>query len=406
MTHSTRTARALAGIAALLPGPIAALPQPEIEAMVARVSEPDVTGSVTDLVAFGTRHSSTTGCEDASVYLLDRLGATGLPARRDDFMWGARTLHNVVARHVGLVRPDEIYLVLAHYDSTSSNPAVSAPGADDNASGVAAVLEIARILSQERFEASVEFLLTGGEEQGLLGSRVDVAQRIASGEGLAGVINFDMIGYWPTGWGRDLDVNGTPASASLVAAYAQAAADYVPSMPVDARQDWGVCGDDQVSYDDRGFPSIIVMDCYEAHLGLDGETTPHYHAPSDTIDTLDFFRIAEVTRATTGAMAALAVPITRALLRNDEMTGPGFAGAALRPGDDSGGDLTRIDPAGFGTTSRYNPASSVILSGEGEPAGEGMRGTFVFYETDRADAVRVRKADADSDGAMDVVVEF
>jgi hypothetical protein len=141
-------------------------------------------------------------------------------------------------------------------------------------------------------------------------------------------------------------------------------------------------------------------------MGQDGETTPHYHAPSDTIDTLDFFRMTEVTRATAGTMATLAVPITRALLRNDAMTGRGFAGAVLRQGDDSGGDLTRIDPAGLGTTSRYNPASPVMLPGEGEPVGQGQRGSFVFYETDRADIVRVRRADVDSDGARDVVVEF
>jgi hypothetical protein len=386
--------------------PCGATPWPEIAAMASQVSEAACTATVTDLVAFGTRYSGTPGCSDAARYLADALASYGLAPRLEGFTWGAQVLENVSARHVGRVRPDDVWLVVAHYDSTSESPMASAPGADDNASGVACVLEAAHVLSQHRFEATVEFLLTAGEEQGLLGSDFDAQDAVARGELIRGVVNHDMVGYWPTGWGRDLDVDGTPLSGFLVDAYVQAAADYVPGMPVDGRRDWGVCDDDQLSYDLREFPALIVMDCYEAHLNLDGETTPHYHRTSDLPGTLDFPRLTRVCTATTTTLATLAVPVARTLLRNDALTARAHAGAALRPGDPAGGDLTRIDPAHPATAATYDPRSPAVASLDGEWQGDGARGTFVFYETDRDESIRLRRGDGDGDGRVDVIVTF
>ena len=374
---------------------------PVVEALVADVSETEATRTVVDLVACGTRYSGTAGCAQAADLLVARLQAMGYAVERPSFPWGAQTLWNVKARKIGLVRPDETYLLVAHYDSTSEQPSVLAPGADDDASGVAVVLESARVLASRDFEASVEFLLTGGEEQGLLGSQFDAGQRAAAGETLAGVINHDMVAYWPTGWARDLDVDGTPESARIVDAYAQASLDYVPGMAVEPSLDWGVCGDDQVSYHDRAWPSIIVMDCHEAHMGMEGETTPHYHRSSDTIDTLDLPRMTQVARATAATAAVLAVPIARRLYRNDEMTSRAAAGTVLRVGAPTG-----IDPAGAGTSVRFDRVAPAIFSGDGEPVGDGSAGVVIFYESDRPELLTLSRGDADADGREDVLVAF
>ena len=393
-------------VLALVALPCVAAPEPAIQAIVSNVSEAAATGVVTDLVALGTRYSGTVGCDLAADDLVAKLRSYGLDAQKEPFPWGALTLYNVRARHVGVVRPGETYLLVAHYDSTSEDPLVSAPGADDDASGVACVLEAARTMSTHQFEASVEFLLTGGEEQGLLGSDFDAGRREAAGETVAGVINHDMVAYWPTGWSRDLDVDGAPQSARIVDAYALAAADYVPGMAVEASLDWGVCGDDQVSYHVRAYPAIIVMDCHEAHMGMDGETTPHYHQTSDTIAMLDLPRMTQVAKATTAAAALLAVPIIRRLLREDSLTLPGFAGQVLRVGSPLGGNLTRIDPAGAGTTIVYNPTSPILRSGEGGIVGDGARGVLTFYETDGDERLDVARVDADADGQADIVLTF
>lgn len=368
--------------------------------------DPTVAAStVEQLVAFGTRYSGTPEGDLAVAWIADRLTALGLEPVLEPFDWGGTTLHNVGARIAGAVRPEEIYLVVAHHDSTSDDRLVDAPGADDDASGVAAVLEVARVLRDHGFEATIEILLTGGEEQGLLGSRHDAQDALATGEAIAGVINHDMIGYWPTGWDRDLDVNGAPLSQRIVEAYATAAADYVPGLPVDARLDWGVCDDDQKSYHDAGFPALIVMDCREAHLAQDGESTPHYHRTTDTVDTLDLARMTEVIRATVAAVATLARPV-RGLLRHGVLDEPVHLGATLRPGSELGGEQTALDPASPDTVRLEVPFGPHVDSGRGEPVGPGAPGALVLYESDRPEMLALERRDADGDGRMDIVVSF
>lgn len=392
---------AAAVLAALLAPPALAAPQPVILAAVDGIEEARLRARVDDLVAFGTRYSGTAGCDGAADYLRDELAALGYDPADEPFAWGASTLRNVSVRLPGEVRPDEIWLLVAHYDSTSENRLVSAPGADDNASSVAVILETARVLRGLRFEATIELLLTGGEEQGLLGSAEDTRLARAAGEGFAGVLNMDMVGYWPTGWARDLDACGDTSSGWLANDYARVALDYEPTMPVAARDDWGVCGDDQVSYAIEGWPAIILMNCYEAHLGLNGETVPHYHRTSDLPDTLDYPRLRQVARATAAAIATFAVPITRTLYRNDDLADRAHPAGLLRAGANP-----VIDPAAPGTTSLANPASPFVASGDGEPVGPGQPGVVVFYETDRDEILTLARTDADSDGALDVVVSW
>jgi len=82
-----------------------------------------------------------------------------------------------------------------------------------------------------------------------------------------------------------------------------------------------MCYDDQASYWDAGYPAVILMDCYEAHMGA-GETVPHYHRTTDTIGTLDLDRTTEAVRATVAAMAVLAVPWCRHHAPRREGPGP------------------------------------------------------------------------------------
>jgi hypothetical protein len=114
------------------------------------------------------------------------------------------TLHNVIARRRGEVPGSGKYVLGAHYDSIarrtpgweeSTDPA---PGADDNASGVACVLEAARVLTQDRYDFDLEFAFYGGEEQVLLGSKAYVADSLLSEvDQVIGAIILDMVAYNP-----------------------------------------------------------------------------------------------------------------------------------------------------------------------------------------------------------------
>ncbi len=283
--------------------------QDPVATMAADVEMQNVRNIIQTLEGFGTRYSFTTECDEAADWLFATLEGFGVEVSNEEFDVSGSTLRNVIGRHEGVLNPDNVVIVGAHYDSMSETPWDFAPGADDNASGVAAVLEAARILSGYSFENTVEFICYGGEEQGRKGSEHNALQAGLTGKNIVGMINLDMIGYWPPGSDQELDI-GKNVSSSWLAELAENATTDYSSIPVHNWPDTGVCFDDQVSYWAEGYDAIVLMDCYEAHLdpGGSGETTPHYHRTTDTFATLNLPLTTEAVRATVAATAILAAP--------------------------------------------------------------------------------------------------
>ena len=134
--------------------------------------------------AYGQAAASTARTDPARDYIFDNFTSLGLAATLDPFVYGTSTYHNVVGVRSGTVRPEDIYIVGAHYDSVQGSP-----GADDNASGVAGVLEAARVLSGYNFASTLVFIAFDREEQGLIGS-YDYARRAsAAGQNIRGMIS-------------------------------------------------------------------------------------------------------------------------------------------------------------------------------------------------------------------------
>ena len=191
-----------------------------------------------------------------------------------DTLWG----ENIAFRREGEKYPDRRFLLTAHYDSKSGFPFECAPGADDNASGVAAVLECARVLREERPERSVEFVLFDGEELGLLGSRF-YAAALDTGVVYEGVLNLDMIG-----WTSNAD-----AMSAVIAKRAGATPDTILADAIEAAIDSfalpletsfllpGAPGSsDHIAFWDAGIPAVLLIE------GGTRETrTPYYHTCSD-----------------------------------------------------------------------------------------------------------------------------
>ena len=283
---------------------------PLVDYLSSQVTQDNVTTIIQTLEDFGTRYSFAPECDEAGDWLYDRMVSYGIEVEFEAFTAGSYTLRNVIGRHPGTVNPDQVVIIGAHYDSTSNMPWTDAPGADDNASGVAAVLEAARLMSGYEFEKTVEFIAFSGEEQGRLGSKHNAALAAHARKDIVAMINLDMIGYWPASSDMELDIGKNVASTDIAATTELAALTYA-SIPVHNWPDTGVCFDDHVSYWEQGFNAIILMDCYEAHAnpGGSGESTPHYHKTSDTIETLDLAQTTEAVRAAVSATALLAGPI-------------------------------------------------------------------------------------------------
>ncbi len=278
-------------------------------ALAAAVSEAGLVASVQELQDLGTRYTYGPGDDQARDYLVARFAALGLTAELDPFLVGAETANNVIVRYPGTDDPNVVYVISAHYDSTSNTPTTSAPGADDNAIGVASVLEAARLLTSHAFRHSVWFVCTAGEEQGSLGAKHMVQWIAAQGIDVRGVIAPDMLGYWPLGDLDMFDILGDPASAPLVARMA----DVATRLGV-AHKTWtdpSYCyGDDQTTFQEAGIPAITTMDCVEGHnLPASGESTPHYHRATDTLDTLYMPLTTKVAGVMVATLAELAEPV-------------------------------------------------------------------------------------------------
>lgn len=131
-----------------------------------------------------------------------RLEEAGLQVRNQDGQRGGLTFTNLVAELPGTTRPEEIVLVGAHFDAHYM-------GADDNSTGVAGVLELARVLSQYRFERTIRFVGFDLEEFGDIGSGHYVD--MLGDEKLVATVIFDCIGYYDTKPGSQLSLPGLPS---------------------------------------------------------------------------------------------------------------------------------------------------------------------------------------------------
>lgn len=190
------------------PKPVeAAASNPAVEKVLGMLSATQYKQYMTTLVQnqqLKTRNSCTAGqlaARDTISGLFTDLGLTTSAMKFTNQCWAAcksQTGFNVIGIKQGLVRPQEFYLVGAHYDSTSGKPCQNAPGANDNASGAAGVMELARVFSQLNTEASIIFVAFSGEEQGMLGSKKYMKTLVNSGMAadIKAFIILDMISYY------------------------------------------------------------------------------------------------------------------------------------------------------------------------------------------------------------------
>jgi Peptidase family M28 len=202
------------------PGPGApALPQrpdAELRQMLNEVDDRRIEATVRRLVEFGTRHTLSSqddpvrGIGAARDWIFDQLQAAAatsggrMTVEKQSFVQPAgpriptpTVITNVIATLRGDVTPDRIYGVTGHYDSRVTdvlNATSDAPGADDDGSGVAVVMELARIVATRHTEATLVFAAVAGEEQGLFGSAFMAQQYKAAGADIQGMFSNDIVG--------------------------------------------------------------------------------------------------------------------------------------------------------------------------------------------------------------------
>lgn len=217
----------------------------------------------------------------------------GLTTTLEPFVYMGTTFYNVVGEKQGLTRPEDVYIVGAHYDSLYT------PGADDNASGVAAIMEAARVLSDYDFDATLRFVAFDREEQGLVGSTAYAAAH--ANDHILGMLNVDMIGYNPTTSVRNrlriyeavdsgpVGEDDFPQQLRLaVPKYTSGISAYYSSING---------ASDHAPFEARGFDAAMLTEY---------TLSPYYHLQTDAVETADCMDYAFATKATTVVTGFLA----------------------------------------------------------------------------------------------------
>lgn len=287
-------------------GKFAPTRRPAVALLAEKVSADNLRQYVGELAAFPTRHTESEHSRAAAEALRRRFVSFGYQdVSFDRYTVNGREHVNVVCNKPGKGRGAKTILVTSHYDSRAADledPAAVAPGADDNASGVAVVLEVSRVLAQAETEDAVRFVLFSGEEQGLLGS-IAYASKLAAGrDDIRFVINLDMVGLPQQGgtlvverdMGNDVRANDRPSQA--LADDVAALAPLYASAPVMLGP---IYSSDYMPFEKRGY---VVVGLYE------GGENPDYHQSSDTPDKLDYGYITQAGRILLAALLQAGQP--------------------------------------------------------------------------------------------------
>lgn len=255
---------------------------PVIAEMVGAVTGERIDAHVQRLQDFGTRYAARDSAWAAAAYILDELSSYGIDSVAYHDWSNGEYAPNVVAVLPGTTSPDEIVVVGGHYDSYASGTLDDAPGADDNASGTALVLECARVLSDGTYGRTIVFISFGAEELGLIGSRAWVNGVAAANDlDIVAMLNADMIGYSQAP-PLDMTLISEPQYPELRDLMVEVGSTYVPTLPL---EDGFIPGgtSDHASFLQGGYHAIMFFEdssapCPFIHTNGD-RVGPAYNTP-------------------------------------------------------------------------------------------------------------------------------
>ena len=294
----------------------------QIADVVSGVRADSIRVTVERLVAFDTRFMGSDSNRASALYLQERMRAFGYETALEPFSLNVnRTVFgqhfvlsgleqvNVIARKPGVLHPDRKIIIGGHYDSIALDRAQVdqdlAPGADDNASGISAVVEIARLLSNVDLDVTVEFAFWGAEELGLVGSRAYAAAARDRDDEIVLMIQLDAIGDPGTLFPDTFSIDTTSPNASIAQHIVDASLAYSTlhtedgfgrALRITSR---GCQCSDHQSFLDLGFPAVGIFQFYD-------NPAPHLNMSTDTLDKVNVAYVAEVTKAALGGLLDLA----------------------------------------------------------------------------------------------------
>ena len=267
-----------------------------VQQLVDKVSRSSIEANLTTLASFFTRHSTSSVYGEVVTLAKKQLKDLGYQTRLQSVTVGSGKSRNIIADKPGENSgPREVVIATAHLDSINleGGPQAPAPGADDNGSGSAGVLEIARVFQKHRSKLDLRLILFGGEEEGLFGSKQYVKSLSKSErKRIRAVVNMDMIGSLNSET-RTVLLEGAPLSQSVIDGLSQAADTYT-QLPVEVSLN--PFASDHVPFINAQIPAVLTIE------GADN-TNKRVHSERDSLDKIDFEIAHEILRMNVGFIA-------------------------------------------------------------------------------------------------------
>jgi len=255
-----------------------------IKNLVNQVDKEAIHKDVEELASYKTRAAGTADNQHAVKTVGIRFQNMGYEVSEICYRAG---VCSVIAEKKGSIEPQKVMMVMGHIDSVGATFA----GADDNASGTAVVLEMARVLKNHKNKKTIRFFVTNGEELGLLGAN-HYARLLANEnkiKDLSLVINMDMVGYNSNGV---VELETEPEHENLAKWFADLASKYTK---LKTKITLGAWGSDHVPFLKRGVPSLLTIENWDTK-------TPCYHMECDKPETLNYEYAAEIAKLNVSAV--------------------------------------------------------------------------------------------------------
>ncbi|TFG70266.1 MAG: Zn-dependent exopeptidase M28 [Methanomassiliicoccus sp.] len=278
-----------------------------IRAIIDNVDTANVMSTVEDLEDFGSRSFVLESSRQSALYIYERFAEIGLETEIQEFTVGDAISSNVIATIPTSSGSEGLFLFGAHYDSENyladdltDTELLPAPGADDDASGIAAIIEMARVLVDVDLHNTVKFVAFGAEEYGYdhsggcAGSAYFVEQEVANGETYEGSAILDMIGY-RVGIDNIVTII-TKEDSNLMAETTKEMIRWLDlGLKINLVKAPNIVFSDHSSFWEADFPSMLVTEEVSEYTLV--PINPYYHTSLDTIDTLSEEQIGVTAQA-------------------------------------------------------------------------------------------------------------
>jgi len=254
-----------------------------------------------------SRHKNNAGNNLAQQWLMQKLVEMGYTPVEQPFNSTGR---NILVTKPGNGSTEELVIICAHYDAMPGGIS-NAPAADDDGSGVGAVLEAARVLHDVEFVHPIVFALWDEEEQGKVGSAFYAGDQAADDVLIKGVINMDAIAYDGNADAK-ARVHTRPTANSLAIADTVMSVHQQYGIGLDLiLTDPGATYSDHASFWNEGYGAVLVIEEFT------NDGNPHYHTPTDLTQYFDVPYYEKLAKLSIASTAALAIPVTEGMAVTD-----------------------------------------------------------------------------------------